>query len=69
LNIFYDWRHESRNGLNTNVLNNVEHDNDKIVVIDNHLNGRPRDLNTAASACGSLHATRVPGGIRAKGNM
>jgi hypothetical protein len=49
--------------LNKNVCNNVEHDNDMMVLIDNHLSQRSKDLNSAGSSGGSSHPTHVPCGI------
>jgi hypothetical protein len=64
IKVLDDWRHESRNSLNTNVCNNVEHDNDMLVLIDNQLSGRSGDLYMASSSSGSSYATRVSRDIR-----
>jgi hypothetical protein len=50
--------------LNTNVLDNVEHYKDMMVLIDNQLSQRLGDLITAKLSGGSSHATHIPGGTR-----
>ena len=52
------------NSLNRNIRSNVEHDKDTIVLIDSQLSGRSGDINTVGLSSVSLHAARVPGGIK-----
>jgi hypothetical protein len=41
----------------------VEHDEQKMVVLYNHLVGRSEGENTTTSSCGSPDATHVPGSL------